>query len=327
MVVRLRAGQHRHPMRVVTRRTGLSADLLRAWERRYQLVTPSRSEGGHRLYSDTDIERLRLVYRATLAGRSIGQVAELTTDALAALVRQDAAADAEAGRASGTTERAEPHPQPSAADFLGDCLRTVESLDATALDATLRRAAVALPAAAFLDTLVVPLLERVGTRWRDGTLRPVHGHLVSAVLRRVLDRVTESASSPLATANLVVATPAGQVHEFGALLVAATAAAEGWRVTYLGADLPAEDIAEAAARTGARAAALSVIYPAGDPALRDELRRLRTALPKDIALVVGGAASSTYGAVLDEIGAVRLDDLTHFRAHLRTLGRSRRRRR
>lgn len=98
-------------------------------------------------------------------------------------------------------------------------------------------------------------------------------------------------------------------------------------MTYLGADLPAEDIAEAAARTGARAAALSVIYPAGDPALRDELRRLRTALPKNIALVVGGAASSTYGAVLDEIGAVRLNDLTHFRAHLRTLGRSRRRRR
>ncbi len=327
MVVRSRAGQHRHPMRVVTRRTGLSADLLRAWERRYQLVAPSRSEGGHRLYSDTDIERLRLVYRATLAGRNIGQVAELSTHALAALVRHDAAADAEAGGASDATERAEPHPQPSAAAFLGDCLRTVERLDATALDATLRRAAVALPAAAFLDTLVVPLLERVGTRWREGTLRPVHGHLVSGVLRRVLDRVTESASSPLATANLVVGTPAGQVHEFGALLVAATAAAEGWRVTYLGADLPAEDIAEAAARTGARAVALSIIYPAGDPALRDELRRLRTALPKKIALVVGGAASSTYGAVLDEIGAVWLTDLPHFRAHLRTLGRTRRRKR
>jgi methanogenic corrinoid protein MtbC1 len=178
-----------------------------------------------------------------------------------------------------------------------------------------------------LDTLVVPLLECVGTRWREGTLRPVHGHLVSAVLRRVLDRVTESASSPLATANLVVATPAGQVHEFGALLVAATAAAEGWRVTYLGADLPAEDIAEAAARTAARAAALSVIYPAGDPALKDELRRLRTALPKHVALLVGGAASSAYGAVLDEIGAIRPNDLAQLRAHLQTLGRSLRRRR
>ena len=134
----------------------------------------------------------------------------------------------------------------------------------------------------------------------------------------------ESASSPLATANLVVATPAGQVHEFGALIVAATAAAEGWRVTYLGTDLPAEDIAEAAARTRARAAALSVVFPAGDAALGDELRRLRAVLPKDVALVVGGAAASAYSEVLDEIGAARLTDLDAFRAQLRTLRRARR---
>src|SRR5579862_6510920 len=88
---------HRHPMRVVTRRTGLSADLLRAWERRYDVVTPTRSDGGRRLYSDPDIERLRLLYRATLAGRGIGQVAELSTTALAALVRQDAIADVPPG--------------------------------------------------------------------------------------------------------------------------------------------------------------------------------------------------------------------------------------
>ena len=64
-------------MRVVTRRTGLSADLLRAWERRDVVVRPSRSENGHRLYSDLDIERLRLLYRAAAAGRAIGQIAEL----------------------------------------------------------------------------------------------------------------------------------------------------------------------------------------------------------------------------------------------------------
>ena len=97
----MRLAPHLHPMRVVTRRTGLSPDLLRAWERRYEVVTPSRSKGGRRLYSDADIERLRLLYRATLAGRSIGLVADLSADALAAVVRQDAAADAEEGRQRG----------------------------------------------------------------------------------------------------------------------------------------------------------------------------------------------------------------------------------
>jgi len=314
-------------MRIVTRRTGLSAHLLRAWERRYEVVKPSRSEGGRRLYSDADIERLRLLYRATLAGRSIGQVAELSTEALTALVRLDAEADAEAELANQGAQGSELITPPATAGYLADCLRSVERLDAPGLDATLRRAVVALPAAVLLDAVVVPLLERLGTRWREGTLRPVHGHLASAVLRRVLDRVIESASSPLGTANLVVATPAGQVHEFGALVVAAAAAAEGWRVTYLGADLPAEDIAEAAARTRARAAALSVVFPAGDAALGDELRRLRAALPKDVTLVVGGAAASAYSEVLNEIGAERLNDLEDFRAQLRTLRRARRRRR
>jgi len=314
-------------MRIVTRRTGLSAHLLRAWERRYEVVKPSRSEGGRRLYSDADIERLRLLYRATLAGRSIGQVAELSTEALTALVRLDAEADAEAELANQGAQGSELITPPATAGYLADCIRSVERLDAPGLDATLRRAVVALPAAVLLDAVVVPLLERLGTRWREGTLRPVHGHLASAVLRRVLDRVIESASSPLGTANLVVATPAGQVHEFGALVVAAAAAAEGWRVTYLGADLPAEDIAEAAARTRARAAALSVVFPAGDAALGDELRRLRAVLPKDVTLVVGGAAASAYSEVLNEIGAERLNDLEDFRAQLRTLRRARRRRR
>ena len=324
MPVQAKLKDHRHPMRVVTRRTGLSADLLRAWERRYRVVTPARSEGGRRLYSDADIERLRLLYRATLAGRSIGQLADLPTDALAALARQDAAADAQAAPGSPGAPPRDRGAPPSASDFLEDSLRAIERLDATALDAILRRAAVALPATLLVDAVVVPLLEGVGTRWRDGTLRPVHGHLASAVLRRVLERVAESASSPFATANLVVATPSGQVHELGALLVAASATAEGWRVTYLGPDLPAEDIAEGAIRTRARAVALSVVYPAGDPAVGDELRRLRKALPKRIPLLVGGAAASAYGAVLDDIGAVRLNGLADLRTELRTLRRARR---
>jgi DNA-binding transcriptional MerR regulator len=78
-----------HPVRVVTQRTGLSPDLLRAWERRYRVVRPRRSEGGQRLYSDDDIERLRQLHRAVLAGRTIGQVAKLDRNALARLVEAD----------------------------------------------------------------------------------------------------------------------------------------------------------------------------------------------------------------------------------------------
>src|ERR687885_222436 len=104
---------HRHPMRVVTRRTGLSADLLRAWEKRYDVVKPARSPSGRRLYSDADIERLGLLYRATLAGRSIGHIAALRNDQLARLVRRDAEAERE--RAPGGRP---PAVEPPADDYL-----------------------------------------------------------------------------------------------------------------------------------------------------------------------------------------------------------------
>src|SRR5678815_5381555 len=79
-----------HPIQIVTRRTGLSADVLRVWEKRYAVVTPVRSASGRRLYSDADIERLRLLVQATRVGRPIGQVAALPTAALRALLSDEA---------------------------------------------------------------------------------------------------------------------------------------------------------------------------------------------------------------------------------------------
>ena len=79
----------KHPIWVVTARTGLSPDVPRAWERRYQAVVPSRSGGRHRLYSDADVERVKLLHRAIIAGRSIGAVAGLSPRELEKLVRSD----------------------------------------------------------------------------------------------------------------------------------------------------------------------------------------------------------------------------------------------
>lgn len=84
--------QARHPIAVVSERTGLSQDVLRVWERRYGAVQPERGPGGQRVYSDADIERLGLLQAATRAGRSISQVVRLTTDEIAALVGEDIAA-------------------------------------------------------------------------------------------------------------------------------------------------------------------------------------------------------------------------------------------
>src|SRR5690606_11993180 len=119
--------------------------------------------------------------------------------------------------------------------------------------------------------------------------------------------------------GIVVTTPAGQVHEIGALLAAATAATEGWRVTYLGADLPAEDIAAAVSESGAGVVALSIIFPLDDAGVHEELRRLVGLLEPTTRLVVGGSGADSYRTTLERLGAQVVRDLTTLRSALRAL--------
>src|SRR3712207_5380935 len=123
-------GEPRYPVRVVTGRTGLSADVLRAWERRYGAVRPQRSAGGQRLYSEEDVARLTLMRRATLAGHSIAEIARLDVPALEALLEEPAPAQ------SGP-------PAEAIEAVVAAALAATERLDAGAVEGALKRGALA----------------------------------------------------------------------------------------------------------------------------------------------------------------------------------------
>jgi DNA-binding transcriptional MerR regulator/methylmalonyl-CoA mutase cobalamin-binding subunit len=284
-----------HPIKVVARRTGLSAHVIRAWEKRYQAVEPRRTATNRRVYSSEDIERLILLRRATLAGRSIGQVASLPTGELREL-------------------------DTPAAGMLEQCVNAVKDLDPEALTSSLERASVSLSRPALIQEVIGPLLYQVGEAWRDGSLRVAHEHLASAIVRTFVGNINGGFPVSLETPNLVVTTPAGQLHELGALLAATTAASEGWRITYLGPNLPADEIASAVEQSGARALALSIVYPPDDPHLKEELRNLAKLLAhRSVSLLVGGRGANGYADVLEEIEAVSIDDLDTLRSYLESL--------
>jgi DNA-binding transcriptional MerR regulator/methylmalonyl-CoA mutase cobalamin-binding subunit len=285
----------RHPIGVVSDRTGLSADVLRVWERRYSVVRPARADGGQRLYSDADVERLRLLHVATLAGRSIGRIAHLATPALARLVDEDGAA-----RAALDLHRHDANGA-AAGDAVEAARQATQALDAHALDRELRRALSMLGLPSFLTDVAAPLLRAVGDDWHAGRLSPAHEHVATQAVRRITSEVVQSLGARAGAPAVVVATPAGERHETGALLAAAALAAAGWRVIYLGGDLPASDIAAAARHTGARAVAVSLVYITDRDHTLAELRTLRNALPATIPIVAGGAAS---GSLEDELGAL-----------------------
>jgi MerR family transcriptional regulator, light-induced transcriptional regulator len=302
-------------IRVVAGRTGLSAHVIRIWEKRYGAVEPERTGTNRRLYSDEQIERLSLLRDVTRAGHSIGHVAKLPTGKLRQLARESHGTNGPAPRMLPAV--------PAAPAFIDECIAAVKALDSRALEETLKRAATDLGAQGLLQRVVAPLAQTIGALWRDGIITAAHEHFASAVIRIFLGHAGRPFGAMDNAPVLVVATPAGQLHELGALLVGAAAANLGWQVTYLGASLPAAEIAGAAKQDRARAVALSLVYPEDDPQLEGELTRLRELLPPEVMLLTGGRAMSAYCDTLEKIGAVQMKDLAHLCATLDDLRKPR----
>lgn len=289
------------------KRTGLSADVVRAWERRYAAVTPERSAGGQRLYSELDVLRLTLLARATAEGHSIGEIARLGAPALEELLHPQ--------RTRSLTE-----PVDLVGTFVSEALGAAERLDSLALENALKRAVFAVGVERFVDGVVGRLMTEVGERWHAGTISPAHEHLASDTMRRVLAWIGEAYAPDRDAPLIVVATPSGEMHELGAMAVAAAAHGEGWRVVYLGPNLPAGDIVNAAQQVGAQVVALSVVYANGangELAAR-EIAETARAVRGEIDVVIGGSAARRIESTAAEAGVRVLDGIDSLRHVLRS---------
>jgi DNA-binding transcriptional MerR regulator len=189
------------------------------WEKRYAAVLPKRTEAGGRLYTDADVERLRLLRTLVESGHSIGGIAKLPDVDL----RHMAAAF--------------PAPSsPPASQHLPAVrervIAAIEHLRIEEAEQVLSRAALSTEPCEFLKGVVGPILVEIGDRWERGELRIVHEHACSTVMRGLLFSLMRLYPSNEGTRRVVVATPAKEDHELGALMVAMLAAMHGWSVLY-----------------------------------------------------------------------------------------------
>lgn len=304
-----------HPIKVVCHRTGLSAHVIRVWERRYGLICCQRTGSNRRLYSDEEIERLRLLKLLTDCGHRISQISCLCLDELYILNK----------KAHPKTDAA---PQPlvfthaNEEECLARCLEAVALLDVPALSDLLESARLRYGQRTTLLRIVAPLVYEVGEAWRKGELRVSHEHLATSVIRDFLAIGARSYQKCASAPELMVATPAGQVHEVGALLVTAIARDLGWQVIYLGPSLPSEEIAACAQARKVRAVALSVVYPSDDPKVPEELSNLRCLLPSHIAMILGGRAAYGYYQALRVPDVQLINGLADLEAALEKLSKT-----
>ncbi len=311
-----------YPIKVVSQRTGLSPHVIRAWEKRYNAVSPHRTDTNRRLYSTDQIERLTLMRLATAVGWNIGRIAQYSADQLKSPLSDNKISNHRPGRQvhGNPGNRKDSDNKISNPEYYLDaCLHAVETFDVEKLEKLLSETSVYLSQPVLLDQVIEPLMRTIGERWRQGTIRVSQEHMASAAVRTFLGHLRSSYKTTQSNPAIIVTTPVGQVHENAALIASITAASEGWRVAYLGPNLPAEEIAGAVILQYANAVALSIIYPVGDSGMRDELIRLRNQLPEKVSILVGGQGMSSYREVLDTIGAVTLDNMQDFRQALERL--------
>lgn len=304
----------RHPINYVAQRTGLSTHVIRVWERRYAAITPTRTDTNRRLYSDADVDRLKLLNRVKSEGQSIRLIASLSNDELKRMLTQ---IDGDRLAPNGIAREGEHGALLE--ELSARCREAILQMNEEQLARTLLDGSVRLPLLELLDDLVGPLMTWVGERWHDGGLRVAHEHMATAAVRSFLGRVKQIRPTAPGAPSIVIATLSEQDHEIGALMAAATAASDGWRDLYLGPNLPAQELALAAMESKAQAVALSIVAPGNNPAVIHEFGVLRQLLEERIPLIAGGGGVTRHRFHYEMEGVYCVDTLAEFQATLARL--------
>jgi DNA-binding transcriptional MerR regulator/methylmalonyl-CoA mutase cobalamin-binding subunit len=289
---------------------------LRAWEKRYQVVTPHRDERG-RLYTEADLHRLRLLNAAVEKGHAIGRLATLSNEELQNLIISSTAPTSFAHLAgSGLTEEA------STGEHIAppSVMAAIERLDYAEGERELSLLAAVLPPRDLIHRVALPLMRKVGEDWHNGRLSIAQEHMTSSLLRNLLGALIPLYRRVSPAAKVLFATPAGEQHEFGVLVSAMLAAGGGLGILYLGADLPADEIVIAAQKSAPQAVVLGFVGANGARKGLKEIQKVARNLSGQMELWVGGTQKTELVAELRKTRAVLIEDFRMLEEHLLRLG-------
>lgn len=291
--------KHAFRIHVVAELVGVSENLLRAWERRYQLVTPARSPSGYRAYSNEDVELLRKVKRLTDDGMAIGDVARQLPQLRAAVAREAAQRPVDA-----PDERplapVVPLPVQTLAGWRQAMLASTEKNDQGAIARTLDEASTRLSPVALAEELVAPVLVEVGERWVRGELSVAQEHLVTHAVRSKLLQLFERLPRGDG-ARVLCATLPGDEHEVGLLMAALRFREAGWQVTFLGANTPVEEIGRMGQALHPVTVALSCTQQVSEAEVLRRVLAVRELLPLNTRVVVGGRGALPHASALSRV--------------------------
>jgi DNA-binding transcriptional MerR regulator/methylmalonyl-CoA mutase cobalamin-binding subunit len=270
-----------YPISTVSALTGVNPVTLRAWERRYGLIQPRRTDKGHRLYSASDIERIKQILRLVEEGISIGQV----RDAL------QTSSSAPAASSSNDTWNT----------YLNRMVTAIERFDESGLERVYSEAMSLYPVEVVTRQLLVPLLTELGDRWQNATGSVAEEHFFGVYMRNKLGARFHHRQGKPQGPRLLAACLPGELHELGLLLFGLAAHDRGFQVILLGADMPLAELPVVVERTKCDAIVLSGSIQPSPELLTQQLPELvkRVAIP----VFVGGITATNYQKEITSAGA------------------------
>ena len=264
----------------LSRRTGVSPELLRAWEHRYGLLRPMRSEGGFRLYSPQDERRVAVMRSHLERGLSAAEAARLTVDEEHA--------------------PAPPAETPALERSAGELRAALDALDEDASQSALDRLFSGFSIATVLEQVVLPYLRELGDRWERGGASVAQEHFASHVLRGRLLGLARGWDRGAGPRALLACMP-GEQHDLGLIVFGLALHERGWRITFLGPDTPLDTLTDTAGTLRPDAVVLVAATPARFRTGRDALREIARAAPLWVAGAgaTSGLAADTGARLLD----------------------------
>ncbi len=267
-------GGARYSIRVTSRLTAIELDTLRMWERRYGFPRPMRTSGGSRVYTEADVEALKLIRRAIEQGYRPGEIVGKPAEELAQLIRVTSQAPARTASAT-----------PTIASLLAILLRD----DLGALQAELRQATVVLGPKRFLVEVAHPLSVRVGDLWAEGKLEVRHEHVLSECLSAQLRVLMSAYEGRPESPRVLLSTLPNERHGLGLEMIQVYLAVSQVTPILLGVDTPPEQIVRAVRGHEADALGVLVTHASDLGATSKHLRWMLRELPRRVGIWIGGA--------------------------------------
>ena len=299
-----------YPIRAVVKLTGVNPATIDSWERRHGALKPRRGVHG-RLYSEQEVQRIRLLRDAIANGHHIRHLAKTEDEQLRSLAEFPTPAGIKREERSGAAA--------TDASKLAPLLEMVAEFDYSSAERELSRlAAATADPRDIVHDIALPLMRITGERWHEWDFTIAQEHMVTALLTGMLASMLRLYGNPKPTARILMATPEHEYHGFGILAAAMLTAAKGLGALHLGTNLPASEIVLAAASTDADAVLLGVCG-ANTERVIQTMQEIRKGAKSRAHLWIGGSADETLLAAAKELGWVVMKDFHEFEDQLDVL--------